>query len=298
MQPSGLPLYVALTADVDPDANRPRRGRPDAVSAGAAGDGVSLKACAAGLELVAETLREMRIPCTFFWEARSLRTLSEISPDTVEALISNRDYEHACHGLKHEDFSGEATGVNIGEEQALAILQQATDIIADLTGSRPKGFRAPYCRFSPALQRALTRLSYLYDASLTRKDTDESWSLLPYRLPADGPALWELALCQGRDGAGRPISGYLWQLSEGRREPRNYVDFAGRLAQRHGGGLFQIALHPWHLVVDERGGNLRERTGRDAAADMKAVLAGIMALQNVRFVSLSRYLNEVVGGRA
>ena len=75
MTQASLPLCVAVTADVDPDANRACPGRVDAVSPASGGKVACLEACAAGLEALAAVLERLGIPCTFFWEARSLQTL-------------------------------------------------------------------------------------------------------------------------------------------------------------------------------------------------------------------------------
>ena len=287
-------FYVALTVDVDPDANRACAGRPDAVSAGVPGGRVSLKGCRAGLETLAAVLEEMRIPCTFFWEARSLSRLSTDAPEVVGRLAHNAAFEHGCHGLRHEDFSGRDTGLAIGAGETLAILREASHTCAAITGSRPAGFRAPYCRWTAAMGPALRELGYAYDASHTRT-AGSRWALRPYPLsigPGEGQ-LWELALCRSRDGSGRPVTGYLWSLFEGRRRPGDYVALARSLARQHPGGLLQIALHPWHLVVSERGEPL---AGRDPTADLRAVLSGIAALEGTVFLTPGAYLRRYLAG--
>ena len=291
------PLYVALTVDVDPDANRPSPGRIDVVSPGPGVEDARLEACGDGLEALASVLDKLHIPCTFFWEARSLQTLRRDAADVVDRLLSNKAFEHGCHGLRHEDFSGRDSGVRVSGEETLAILEEASRIVASETGRRPVGFRAPYCRLTPELQQALCRLDYAYDASQTRAPT-QAWSLRPYKLPdeSSGRGLWELALCRGHDRDLRPITGYLWQLFEGRREPRDYVEFASTLSEQYAGGLFQIALHPWHLVVSEEGEPLRQRAGRDPMGELLDVLSAIGSLGGVEFVNSRYYLNLSTGG--
>ena len=294
---AAIPLCVALTADVDPDANRPYPGRTDAVSAGVAGAGVSLTACRAGLETLVWLLRELQIPCTFFWEARSLARLSAEAPHVVGPLVENPGFEHGCHGLRHEDFSGSDSGIEIGAAETLAILREASEICLKVTGVKPMGFRAPYCRWTVALGAAIKELGYAYDSTHTRTP-GRGWALRPYRL-ADGKGAaspWELALCRARDRSGRPITGYLWALFEGQRQPQDYVALARSLAKRYAGGLLQIALHPWHLIVGQDGRALSDRTGRDAADELKAVLTGIMALEGISLVNPGAYLKGCLGG--
>ena len=289
--PGPAPFYVALSADVDPDANRPRRGRTGAVSAGAPDGAVSLAACRSGLGTLARVLQETGVPCTFFWEARSLSTLSDEAPDLIGRLVAGAGFEHACHGLRHEDFSGGDSGIVIGRRQSLTILSEASRIIEEVTGARPRGFRAPYCRWTAALGQALGELGYGYDATRSRAP-GKGWALQPYPLlagAAAGPP-WELSLCRARDASGRPITGYLWQLFEGGRPPEDYVDLAASLARRFPGGLLHVALHPWHLTVSAAGEPLGARSARTAAANLMAVVRGIGRLGGVRFVTPSAYL--------
>jgi peptidoglycan/xylan/chitin deacetylase (PgdA/CDA1 family) len=282
---------VALTVDADADANRPAPGRAEAVSPGGE---PRFSACARGLRDVADVASELRLPCTIFWTGRCLQAVAEIDPELVRALGAMPDVEHACHGLAHEDFSGHRSGMALDAGQTLGRLAEATDIVAGAFGARPVGFRAPYCRLTPHLERALRRLRYRYDASLTRSP-DDGWALLPYALePAQPgePPLYELALCRSRDAAGRPITGYLWQLFEGRRGPQDYVEMVARLRGRFPGGLMQIAIHPWHLHVSADGGPLPVRSGRDAAADFHAVLSAVAALDGIRLVTLTGCLER------
>ena len=290
-------LYVALTVDVDPDANRACPGRVDAVSPACGGEDACLEACGAGLEALGSVLEELGIPCTFFWEARSLQTLRRTAPRLLDRVLCEPAFEHGCHGLRHEDFSGRVSGLRIGAEETLAILDEASKIVASETGSRPVGFRAPYCRLTPELELALRRLGYAYDASITRAP-GQGWSLRPYGLTQDAPgrAVWELALCRGLDRERLPITSYLWQLFEGRRRPGDYVGFAATLTKQYTGGLFQMALHPWHLVVGEDGEPLGGRTGRDAARDLSDVLSAVGSLQAVRFIRAGEYLKLATEG--
>jgi hypothetical protein len=285
------PLCVALTADVDPDANRALPGRVDAVSPTCGGRDACLEGCATGLEALLSVVGRLGIPCTFFWEARSLQVLRRTVPSLVNRILDEPAFEHGCHGLRHEDFSGRGSGIAIGEDETFRILEEATAVVTSGTGRRPVGFRAPYCRLTPALQKALGRLNYAYDASLTRTPGPE-WSLRPYVLMEDATSrsLWELALCRSIDRRGRAITSYLWQLFEGRRQPQDYADLASSVARKCGGGLLQIALHPWHLVVSEDGEPLRPRLGHEPADDLLKTLSAIQSLKDVRFVTAGQYL--------
>jgi len=291
MRNDSPPLFVALTVDVDPDANRPARGRPDAVSA-ALGDRVSLRACRDGLARLGNILAEFHIPCTLFWEARSLRVLRRTAREVTDRLLGDAGLEHGCHGLRHEDFSGRDTGIPLERQTTWETLREATRVVTDATGRQPQGFRAPYCRLTTSLRRDLSRARYRYDATLTRT-VGEGWAARPYPLFRGGQ-VWELALPRGRDRRGRPITGYLWQLFEGRRCADDYVEFAGAAARHCPGGLFQLALHPWHLVVNEKGEPLAGRARKHPVDQLCRVLAGVESLANTRFVCAGRYLEDAL----
>ncbi len=110
--------------------------------------------------------------------------------------------------------------------------------------------------------------------------------LVPRRLSE--PDLWEVPLCGSRDGAGRPISGYLWQLLEGGRQPNDYVRMARALRGPSAGGLLQVALHPWHLLVSAAGRPLE----RDGLALVERVLDGLAGLDGVEAATVGGYLER------
>ncbi len=283
------PLRVAVTVDVDPDANRAVPGRPAAVSAGA--EQARFEACFAGLDALAETLAARRLPATLFWEGRTLSELTRRRPALLERL-KGEAWEHAGHGHRHEDFAGEVSGTPLDLGEVRAALQQAEAAFVGAFGGRPRGFRAPYCRLTPALTQTLVELGYAYDASLARPCPGEG-PVRPYPLP-DAPQLYELPLCYGTDREGRRISGYLWQLFEGRRPARDYVELAGQAREASPGGLFQLALHPWHLLVSAEGRPLPGGQARGAAR-LALVLDMVERLGGIEFTTLGAYLDSVTG---
>jgi peptidoglycan/xylan/chitin deacetylase (PgdA/CDA1 family) len=286
------PLFVAFTLDVDPDANRAVPGRADAV--GPNGE-ARLDACRRGLAVVREITAGLGLPVTLFWEGRTLREVARCRPDLAAAFSEDRGAEHGGHGFRHEDYQGAVSGRPMGRDEIEASLDAAEGVFADVLQRRPTGFRAPYCRMSRDLACALADRGYVYDASLTVRAPDES-RLQPFRMP-EAPSLLELPLCRARDAGGRTISGYVWQLCEGRREPADYVDVAAALREPCAGGLLQIALHPWHLMVNENGGPPSPAPGGDPAARFASLIEGLAALDGLEFVTLSDYLNAR-GGEA
>lgn len=281
---AGRELRISLTVDVDPDANRPVPGRPDAVSARA--DGARHEACFRGLDVLLTALENRCLPATFFWEGRTLQVLEATDPALLERAAGHALAEHSCHGMRHEDFAGTMSGRPLDDGEALAALREAGDAVAAAFGAPPPGFRAPYCRLTPAVCRALSDLGYSYDASLTH-DVAAGESLEPGEL-ADAPGVVELPMPCAKDSLGRPISAYLWQLFERKRTFFEYVRLVRGLRERCAGALVQVALHPWHIFVGSDG---------LALADGTPLLLGFLdALQEVDGTSFTTnidYLRDV-----
>lgn len=290
------PLFVALTADVDPDANRPEFGRIGAVSAGRPNGSVGLDACFEGLSIILETLHDADLPATLFWESRTLQELASREPGLLRRATRDLTLEHGCHGCCHEDFAGKVSGRPIGAAEAKEIVARAATAFASVIGAAPRAFRAPYCRMTAALAHVLAEEGYAYDASLTRRPSAE-WRLRPYRLP-DAPTVWELALCRWTDTKGKPISCYLWQLFEKNRPVQDYVDLIKSLRETCAGGLLQIAFHPWHLIVSEDGSRLPCRPGASMPALFRRFVEQAAQLGGLEFTTCGAYLKRAVEGGA
>lgn len=286
-------MFVAFTMDVDPDANRAREGRPDAVSAGS-DDGVQMDACREGLEWIAEVLEQTGLPCTFFWETRTLLHLSEKDRDLLDRLRENTRLEHGCHGLRHEDFAGEVSGQPLDAGATREVVETASGGFEQVFGERPRGFRAPYCRLTDELIAALSEAGYRYDASRTvelRKGSD----LLPTYLTRDPQNLWEIPMCRWRDSEGKPISGYLWQLMEGRRPEDDYLDMIGDIAKRYRTVLVQLALHPWHMHIRADGHRLSNSEARKNREKLGSIIWGLLRMDGLHFSKVGDYLDGLSG---
>ncbi|GAY15748.1 polysaccharide deacetylase [Mycobacterium sp. shizuoka-1] len=106
-------------------------------------------------------------------------------PDVVRAIVDS-GHEVAHHGYLHEVLTGKTA------EQEGAILDRGSEVLAELTGEVPVGFRAPMWELnwqSPAL---LAERGFLYDTSLM--DADHPYEL---RVGTDGrlveiPIQWAL----------------------------------------------------------------------------------------------------------
>ncbi len=280
-------LFVALTIDVDPDANRAVPGRPDAVTAGDHRGGARLDACLEGLRQTAHQLDALQLPATFFWEARSLETLRHKAPAMLDRLKGCERFEHANHSYQHEDFSGRGSGAPLDLNATMAVLKRAQKSHEKVFGLPATGFRAPYCVLTDELTIVLERLGFDYDASETRRPSCE-WPLTPYALR--GTAVRELALSLWRDQRGKTISGYLWQLFEGNRCEADYLALV-EPAKAYAGGLLQFAWHPWHLTVSENNQPL-DRRDVDGIARLGHFLRELAAREGLSFTTLADYLQR------
>jgi hypothetical protein len=282
--PAQAPLFIALTADVDPDANRPVEGRPDAVTSGDPEGRARTDASLKGMHVLLDLLGDRALPATFFYEGRTLDALAAREPALLQRLRAGTAFEHGCHGWCHEDFAGSDSGLPLSAPETRRALKAAGQAFSRAFGRPPTAFRAPYCRLTPHLAAALPELGYRYDTSETRIPSGQ-WPMQPYRLGRG--TLYELPLTRWRDRRGRAISCYLWQLCEGRRPVRDYLDMAEALRARFPGGLLQFALHPWHLVVSERNQPLSDSVGR-----LSELLSELHTRDGLAFTTVGAYLDQ------
>lgn len=81
--------------------------------------------------------------------------------------------EIALHGYAHEG-SGQMTA-----RQEEEVLKKCIELVQDLTGKRPRGYRAPLYQLQERTISLLQREGFLWDSSLTH------WDSTPYCLPKD-----------------------------------------------------------------------------------------------------------------
>src|SRR5438552_12799969 len=169
--PSGVKSAVCITFDLDAETAWISRdpeniNRLSVMSQGAYGPKV-------GVPLILDFLDRNQIRSTFFvpgWTA-------ERWPDVV-AEIHRRGHEIGHHGYLHEALEGRS------REEEEAILTGSSKILADITGMRPVGYRAPLYEITHETAALLAKHGFLYASNLQ----DSLW---PYRY-ADTPSLVEL----------------------------------------------------------------------------------------------------------
>ncbi|MFR1040019.1 MAG: polysaccharide deacetylase family protein [Clostridium sp.] len=87
--------------------------------------------------------------------------------DTVEE-IHRRGHELACHGYRHE------SDPELSRDEMIKILDKSEALLAEITGKKPVGHRAPESVLQDFMPELLTERGYLYSSSM--KDCD--WAYL------------------------------------------------------------------------------------------------------------------------
>ena len=178
--PDGKRCAVAFTFDMDADSlihlEHPETGhrRVSAISMLRYGPEVAVKR-------ILQTYREFDIQQTFYVPAWCIEQYTE----SVKAMVDG-GHEVAHHGYIHENPN------TLSPEKELYWLIRGIDIINNVTGQRPRGWRAPLYNFSDASVDFLIDEGFSYDASLMGDD-------IPYLLSADKGKVMELPSYWGMD---------------------------------------------------------------------------------------------------
>lgn len=151
--PRGNRCAVTLTFDFDAETvwlsrDPANKNRPVTLSQGKYGAKVAVPR-------ILRLLRRYRVPATFFvpgWVIENHRNV-------VEEILAN-EHEIAHHGYLHEW----PDTLSLDEEKA--ILDRGIQIIQDLTGERPRGYRSPAWEFSLNTLRLLVEKSFLYTSNM------------------------------------------------------------------------------------------------------------------------------------
>lgn len=163
--PHGARCVVVLTVDFDGRSNEAGKGLPP-LGIHSAGRYSARRGVHRHLRL----FDRYGIPATFFVPGYDART----APDVVRD-ITNAGHEVAAHGYLHE-------GMLLPSEEEERRLKLTHDILTEVTGIAPLGWRSPSGQKTQTTMRVLRELGYRYDSS--DKDFD-----MPYLLDfADGKA--------------------------------------------------------------------------------------------------------------
>src|SRR5262249_30761275 len=99
-------------------------------------------------------------------------------PDTVRAIVA-AGHEVGWHNDLHE------APPSLTEAEERAIIERGAEVLEPLTGTRPRGYRAPLWELNARTPELLAAAGFAYDSSLMDDD-------VPYRLETDAETLIEL----------------------------------------------------------------------------------------------------------
>ncbi|MCL2785606.1 MAG: polysaccharide deacetylase family protein [Methanomassiliicoccaceae archaeon] len=246
---------LCFTVDVDRDVNERIPGRTDAVSPNTGGK-ARFTSSEAGVNMVLELLDSIGAKATFFAEARTLRNID----------VHFGKNEVAMHGLDHEDMTGEVSGITLTDDEMRNIMRTSADTIRDVTGSSPKGFRAPYMRIDERIVNILPEFGIRYDSSMY---ADLGSSMRPYRLNS---GITEIPVPVRVDGNGKRMAAYLWPMHEGIRKFSEYIEMANVMED----GVFVIATHSWHMTESRSDGIFDNARREKNLRDVREILTSLL----------------------
>lgn len=176
-----------------------------------------------GLPRILRLLKAHGASATFFFPAVS----AMISPDDVKQIAA------AGHEIAASSWIGEDLG-SLEPETAQGLLAGCRDTLEQISGVRPRGFRATGGRLTPVLARLLRDNGFAWDASLGADDD-------PHELLAGGEAtgLIEIPYDRARDDA-------TYFGTEATAAPEAAFDIFRREMEvaYEEGGVFALTLHP------------------------------------------------------
>ncbi|MEM2944344.1 MAG: polysaccharide deacetylase family protein [Methanomassiliicoccales archaeon] len=273
-----MPLgHAAITIDVDRDVNLAEQGKIEGVSKPRDSDSTPrFESAARGLKLILSVLNDLGIKGTFFIEAETAKRI--MSRINLKELL--KVHEVACHSCRHEDLTGEYSGIRLTDDQINSILDESVSVIKEVFNKKPVGFRAPYLHIDNRILAILAQKGFMYDSSIVKRiDRGE---IHPYRIYG---ALIEAPIASGLDREGKKIISYLWPLHEGQRKISDYEHFLSKFSS----GLFILATHSWHVVEGYECGILPEERIAENVTFLRSILKTAIDL-GIEFCTIEDYL--------
>ena len=164
--PDGGKVAVLFSFDVDNETVAWWDGEPliMELSRGEYGSRVALKR-------VVNTLEKHNVPGSFFIPALSLK----MAPQMADEIKRLPRHEFAVHGWIHE------RNTRVPADKEREMVQQSIELLTEITGEKPVGYRAPSWNFSDATPKILMDMGFMYESSMMSDDR-------PYELVVDGKA--------------------------------------------------------------------------------------------------------------
>ena len=161
--PDGKRIAVMVTFDYDAEFLRISRAKSKGTSIGFTDFSRGQYGPHEGLARCLDMLDTMNIKSTFFVPGAVIETYR----DTVEE-IHRRGHELACHSYRHE------SDPELSRDEMIKILDKSEALLAEITGKKPVGHRAPESVLQDFMPELLAERGYLYSSSM--KDCD--WAYL------------------------------------------------------------------------------------------------------------------------
>ena len=235
--PEGKRAAVALTFDMDGETV------PYALDPDNASRRVSLMSEMAygpnvGMPRILELLDLYEIRASVFVPGFT----AERHPDLLREIVA-RGHDLGHHGYMHERPDG------LSDEVERKVLVRGIEVLAEITGQAPTGYRSPAAELKPSTPALLVEHGFVFDSTLMGADH-------PYIVPTENGELIELPMYWHHDDW--PLFGFVSvpPVGNGISAPSAGFDiwseaFEG-LYER--GGLFNLCMHPF---LTGRPANLR-----------------------------------------
>lgn len=209
-----------------------------------------------GLSLLIDVLNDLDIPAVFFHEARTLALLKEFYPVVIDQL-KTLDIQHGLHGLDHEDFSGNLTGVKLTKVKQEKLIYEGKKLVQDSLDVKINIFRAPYMEPGEHLFDLLVNAGIYQDSSYYKEATA---AIAP---EITGELVEFPVIRTPKRSAFDGMYTYLWPLFEGNRSledvTANYLSLLANSKNQENRSpntsFISLNLHTWHfayLVKEKR----------------------------------------------
>ena len=166
-----MTVTVCLTFDFDAMSSwiyGYRTKSPNALSRGEFG--------AVGAQRLIRLLEERDMPSTWFVPGHS----AEAFPDVIESLL-----EHG-HGIGHHGYCHEDPS-HMERDEELSVLERGIDVLVDMTGAAPTGYRCPSGSFSEHTLGFLLDHGFRYDSSMMADDFTPYYCRVGDQVAVDKP---------------------------------------------------------------------------------------------------------------
>lgn len=221
-----------------------------------------------GVPRLLEQLRKVDVRATFFMPGLT----ADLHPDTVRRIVAD-GHEVAWHGYHHEPPTA------VSADALRDDLARGMELLEQLTGARPRGYRAPWWDLSLEAPELLAEVGFEWESSLMDDD-------VPYLLETPAGTLVELPVHWSLDD---------WEQYAFLPEPRigEVIETPGKAlelwcgeldAMRETGSLLVLVCHPF----------LSGRPSRIRTIDR--FIAHARDRGDVRFAAAGELAGTVLGG--